>query len=164
MYVTICKKLAKAVRLRPVPDISFHAPNFARSQGKDDTTDRRSSHLSHWRVPQRRRHYACRIATHVTALNCSHIYDWSSLWVTYNKSQKLPNTVARITISLRLPVFRRPFICHPSLQKRWRICQNKLHLNGLGAHFIVNSNFLFSFVLYGLLQKLEQTMETSTEV
>ena len=156
--------MAKAVRLRLVPDISFRAPNFARSQGNDDTLDRRSSHLSHWRVPQRRRHYACRIAAHVTAQDCSHIYDWSALWVTYNKSQKLPNTVTRITISLRLPVFHRPFICHPSLQKRWRICHNKLHLNDLGVHLIVNSNFLFSFVLYGFFQKLEVTMETSSEV
>lgn len=146
-----------------MPGISFQAPSCARRQGNDDTPDRRSSHLSHWRVPQRRCHYACIIKAHVTALDCSHINDWSSLWVTYNKSQKLPNTATRITISLQLPVFHRPFICHPSLQKRWRICQNKLHLNGLGVHFIVNTN-LFFFVLYGLLQKLELTMETSTEV
>lgn len=142
-----------------MPDISFQAPSFAR---KNDTPDRKSSHLSHCPVPQRRRHYACRTPAHETALDCSHIYDWSSLWVTRNKSHKLPNTVRRITISLRHPVFHRPFICYPSLQKRTR--QTKLHLNGLGVHFIVNSNLLFSFVLCGLLQKPKLTMETSTEV
>lgn len=145
-----------------MPDISFHGANCARSQGNDDTPDRSRSHLIHWRVSQRCRHYACIIAAHVTALDCSHIYD-SALWVTYNKSKKLPNTVTRIAISLQPPVFHRPFICHPSLQKRRRICQNKLYLNGLGIYFIVNTN-LFSFVLYGLFQKLELTMETSTAV
>jgi hypothetical protein len=158
-----------------VPDIYFHEPNFARSRGNNYTPDRRKSHFSHFKYLNdavTRRQILVRLRNssrrHGTGLQ-SHLHLVITVSLTvghvqYNKSQKLPSTVTRTTLSLRLPVFHRPYICHWSLQKRWRLCQNKLQPNGLGIYFIVNSKCLFPFVLYGLLQQLALTMETSTEV